>query len=117
MPEGGALGYYCQHLYAVREADYEVQASVLKGGDAAFMATGKLLGLQPEIFAVWDRNAASTEDYEETDYDDNGRPVEKAPKPPLFSKTWFTTAGMYQCVGEDVTCAQALQASHRLDHS
>ena len=97
MPEGGALGFHCNHLYPVSKSDSKIHTACLKGRDAAFLSATQFLGLKGETFALWNANYGSPyrrsddedEDSNQEDPSDNDRScIDDFNNRVVFSKTW-----------------------------
>ena len=57
MPDGGSLGYRCENLYLVSNANLEISSNCLRGRDAAFLSAARNLGLEGDIIALWDASS------------------------------------------------------------
>ena len=119
MPNGGSLGYHCQHLYPVSDKSSEISTACLKGRDAAFLSAAQLLGLNGEIFALWNATSASrtiywkpvkpasdedSKDSDEDDDQDDDDDYRDFSDTVVFSKTWHADGGCY-CVGGEYDLA------------
>ena len=54
MPEGGTLGFYCQHKYVetLSDSDFSSQLPFLKGDDMMIQSVAKSLGLSVDLKAI-----------------------------------------------------------------